>query len=78
MMDSVIVGDHPVIASRHVEEVDVNVDHVDVGDVFYVELVVGMSNQRTCDSCVLRTEKRFVLHDQLTHSPSQAPPDNLG
>ena len=52
-MDSVIVDNHPVLASKHVEEVDVNVDHLDVVELVDVELVVGMSNQGTCDSCVL-------------------------
>ena len=52
-MDSVIADNHPVLANEHVVEVDVNAGHLDVGDVVDVELVVGMSNQGTRDSCVL-------------------------
>ena len=58
MVASVIVDNHPLLVNRLVVEVvvnvvNVNVGHLDFGDVIYVELVAGMSNQGSCDSCVL-------------------------
>ena len=58
MVDSVIVDNHPLLVNRLVVEVvvnvvNVNVGHLDVVELVDVELVVGMSNQGTCDSCVL-------------------------
>ena len=58
MVDSVIVANHPLLVNRLVVEVvvnvvNVNVGHLDVVELVDVELVVGVSNQGTCDSCVL-------------------------
>ena len=47
------LDNHQVFVNDSVNEVDINVDHLDVVELVDVELVVGMSNQGTCDSCVL-------------------------
>ena len=57
-MDNVVIDNHPLFVSRLVVEVvmnavNVNVGHLDVVELVDVELMVGMSNQGTCDSCVL-------------------------
>ena len=57
-MDSVVIDNHPALVNRLVVEVVVNVvnvnaGHLDVVELVDVELMVGMSNQGTCDSCVL-------------------------
>ena len=60
-MNSVIVGDHPVLLDEPVEEVDVivvevNVGHMDVDELVNVELVVQVVrfvNHEICGSCVL-------------------------
>ena len=52
----VIAGNHQVRVDELVEEVDVDVVHLDVVELVDVELVVqviGFVNQEICESCVL-------------------------
>ena len=58
MMVIVIVDNRPLLVNRLVVEVvvsavNVNVGHLDVVELVDVELMVVMSNQGTCDSCVM-------------------------
>ena len=57
-MNKIMVDNHPLFVRRLVvavvvNVVNVNVGHLDVVELVDVELMVGMSNQGTCDSCVL-------------------------